>query len=65
MFGTLIVVPFHPEEARSSVTIELESCLKSIREGWFETLDQCLIRECRISLQAISGHISSDFCEIG
>ncbi|KAL6499423.1 hypothetical protein OROHE_026086 [Orobanche hederae] len=34
-----------------------------IREGRFQTLDQCLAREYRMSLQGISGQITSDFCE--
>ncbi|XP_021281269.1 3-hydroxyisobutyryl-CoA hydrolase-like protein 1, mitochondrial isoform X2 [Herrania umbratica] len=34
-----------------------------IREGRFQTLDQCLAREYRMTLQAISKQISSDFCE--
>ncbi|KAK4403576.1 3-hydroxyisobutyryl-CoA hydrolase-like protein 1, mitochondrial [Sesamum angolense] len=34
-----------------------------IREGRFQTLDQCLIREYRMCLQGISGQISGDFCE--
>ena len=35
-----------------------------IREGRYQTLDQCLIREYRMSLQGISKQISSDFCEV-
>ncbi|KAK7816547.1 3-hydroxyisobutyryl-coa hydrolase-like protein 1 [Quercus suber] len=34
-----------------------------IREGRFQSLDQCLIREYRMSLQGISNQISRDFCE--
>ncbi|KAL5061430.1 hypothetical protein RYX36_023167 [Vicia faba] len=34
-----------------------------IREGRFQTLDQCLLREYRMTLQAISKQISGDFCE--
>ncbi|RDX85188.1 3-hydroxyisobutyryl-CoA hydrolase-like protein 2, mitochondrial, partial [Mucuna pruriens] len=34
-----------------------------IREGRFETLDKCLIREYRMSLRGISKHVSSDFFE--
>ncbi|KAM3685397.1 hypothetical protein ACJW31_11G114300 [Castanea mollissima] len=41
----------------------LKVSLKSIREGRFQTLDQCLIREYRMSLQAISNQVSRDFCE--
>ncbi|KAF5945045.1 hypothetical protein HYC85_015273 [Camellia sinensis] len=36
-----------------------------IREGRFQTLDQCLVREYRMSLQGISKQISNDFCEVG
>jgi len=35
-----------------------------IREGRFQTLDQCLLREYRMTLQAIHGQISGDFCEV-
>ncbi|EXB86676.1 hypothetical protein L484_013207 [Morus notabilis] len=34
-----------------------------IREGRFESLDQCLVREYRVSLTAISKDVSNDFCE--
>ncbi|KAL4035122.1 hypothetical protein IC575_003797 [Cucumis melo] len=43
--------------------LSLKVSLKSIREGRYQTLDQCLIREYRMSLQGISKQISSDFCE--
>ncbi|KAI3504302.1 hypothetical protein L1887_32873 [Cichorium endivia] len=43
--------------------LSLKVSLRSIREGRFQTLDQCLIREYRMSLQGISGQISTDFCE--
>ncbi|CAN1849399.1 3-hydroxyisobutyryl-CoA hydrolase-like protein 1, mitochondrial [Linum perenne] len=42
--------------------LSLKVSLKSIREGRFQTLDQCLIREYRMSLQGISQH---DFREFG
>lgn len=35
-----------------------------IREGRFQTLDQCLIREYRMSIQGISKQITGDFCEV-
>jgi hypothetical protein len=38
--------------------------LSQIREGRFQTLDQCLLREHRMTLQAISRQISGDFCEV-
>ncbi|KAL2251577.1 UNVERIFIED_CONTAM: 3-hydroxyisobutyryl-CoA hydrolase-like protein 1, mitochondrial [Sesamum indicum] len=34
-----------------------------IREGRSQTLEQCLTREYRMSVQAISGQITGDFCE--
>ncbi|XP_043812522.1 3-hydroxyisobutyryl-CoA hydrolase-like protein 1, mitochondrial isoform X5 [Manihot esculenta] len=43
--------------------LSLKVSLRSIREGRFETLDQCLVREYRMSLQGISKNISTDFCE--
>ncbi|XP_010264353.1 PREDICTED: 3-hydroxyisobutyryl-CoA hydrolase-like protein 1, mitochondrial [Nelumbo nucifera] len=43
--------------------LSLKVSLRSIREGRFQTLDQCLVREYRMSLQGISKQISSDFCE--
>ncbi|KAK6116904.1 hypothetical protein DH2020_049361 [Rehmannia glutinosa] len=39
------------------------SYVHTIREGRFQTLDQCLTREYRTSLKFISKHVSSDFCE--
>ncbi|KAE8734479.1 ATP-dependent caseinolytic protease/crotonase family protein isoform 2 [Hibiscus syriacus] len=35
-----------------------------IREGRFQTFDQCWIREYRMSCQGISKQISNDFCEV-
>ncbi|KAL2477992.1 3-hydroxyisobutyryl-CoA hydrolase-like protein 1 [Forsythia ovata] len=43
--------------------LSLKVSLRSIREGRFQTLDQCLIREYRMSLQGISGQITVDFRE--
>ncbi|KAI8024009.1 hypothetical protein LOK49_LG03G02603 [Camellia lanceoleosa] len=43
--------------------LSLKVSLRSIREGRFQTLDQCLVREYRMSLQGISKQISNDFCE--
>ncbi|XP_057426993.1 3-hydroxyisobutyryl-CoA hydrolase-like protein 2, mitochondrial [Lotus japonicus] len=43
--------------------LSLKVILRSIREGRFETLDQCLVREYRISLRGTSKHVSSDFFE--
>ena len=35
-----------------------------IREGRFQTLDQCLAREYRISLNGVTKRVSNDFCEV-
>ncbi|XP_010056417.2 3-hydroxyisobutyryl-CoA hydrolase-like protein 1, mitochondrial [Eucalyptus grandis] len=43
--------------------LSLKVSLRSVREGRFQTLDQCLAREYRMSLQGISKQISHDFCE--
>ncbi|KAL3571816.1 hypothetical protein D5086_025720 [Populus alba] len=43
--------------------LSLKVSLRSIKEGRFQTLDQCLVREYRMSLQGISKQISGDFCE--
>ncbi|KAI4295222.1 hypothetical protein MLD38_040540 [Melastoma candidum] len=43
--------------------LSLKVALRSIREGRFQTFDQCLIREYRMSLQGTSRRISSDFFE--
>lgn len=43
--------------------LSLKVSLKSVREGRFQTLDQCLAREYRMSLQGITGKISTDFSE--
>ncbi|KAJ0717200.1 putative 3-hydroxyisobutyryl-CoA hydrolase [Helianthus annuus] len=43
--------------------LSLKISLRSIREGRFQTLDQCLIREFRLTSRAMSCQISSDFCE--
>ncbi|KAI6706528.1 hypothetical protein NL676_009490 [Syzygium grande] len=43
--------------------LSLKVSLRSVREGRFQTFDQCLAREYRMSLQGISKQISGDFCE--
>ncbi|ERN04400.1 hypothetical protein AMTR_s00133p00010820, partial [Amborella trichopoda] len=43
--------------------LSLKVALKSIRESRYQPLDQCLIREYRISAHAMSRHVSNDFCE--
>ncbi|KAH1093944.1 hypothetical protein AAZX31_14G101100 [Glycine max] len=48
---------------REASPLSLKVTLQSIREGRFETLDKCLIREYRMSLRGISKLVSSDFFE--
>ncbi|KAL0545424.1 hypothetical protein IC582_015307 [Cucumis melo] len=43
--------------------LSLKVTLRSIREGRFQSLDQCLAREYRISLNGILKHTSTDFYE--
>ncbi|XP_021748209.1 3-hydroxyisobutyryl-CoA hydrolase-like protein 1, mitochondrial [Chenopodium quinoa] len=43
--------------------LSLKVSLRSIREGRYQTLDQCLAREYRMSLQGITGKVSNDFIE--
>ncbi|KAL9245257.1 hypothetical protein vseg_018931 [Gypsophila vaccaria] len=43
--------------------LSLKVSLRSIREGRFQTLGECLVREYRMSLQGISGTVSNDFRE--
>nr|XP_043628650.1 3-hydroxyisobutyryl-CoA hydrolase-like protein 1, mitochondrial isoform X2 [Erigeron canadensis] len=43
--------------------LSLKVALRSIQQGRLQTFDQCLIREYRMSLQAVSGQISTDFSE--
>ncbi|KAI3804238.1 hypothetical protein L1987_25629 [Smallanthus sonchifolius] len=43
--------------------LSLKVALRSIREGRLQTFDQCLIREYRMSLQAVVGQISGDLYE--
>ncbi|KAI3454011.1 hypothetical protein Pfo_010674 [Paulownia fortunei] len=43
--------------------LSLKVTLQSIREGRYQTLDQCLTREYRTSLKFISKQVSNDFCE--
>ncbi|KAG6792143.1 hypothetical protein POTOM_001286 [Populus tomentosa] len=48
---------------REAPPLSLKVSLRSIREGRFRTLEQCLDREYRMTLRAISRQISNDFCE--
>ncbi|KAL8238492.1 hypothetical protein R6Q59_015059 [Mikania micrantha] len=51
------------KKLKQAPPLSLKVTLRSIREGRFQTLDQCLIREYRLTLQAIFGQTSSDFSE--
>ncbi|PWA89671.1 Crotonase superfamily [Artemisia annua] len=51
------------KKLRCASPLSLKVSLRSIREGRFQTFDQCLIREYRMSLQGTSGKISGDFSE--
>ncbi|KAB1204699.1 3-hydroxyisobutyryl-CoA hydrolase-like protein 2, mitochondrial [Morella rubra] len=48
---------------REASPLSLKITLQSIREGRFQTLNQCLAREYRISLNGVSKRVSDDFCE--
>jgi len=43
--------------------LALKVSLRSIREGRYQTLDECLVREYRMSMNAISKQFSHEFCE--
>ncbi|KAK1418772.1 hypothetical protein QVD17_27919 [Tagetes erecta] len=51
------------KKLKDASPLSLKVILRSIREGRFQTLDQCLIREYQMTLQGITGKISSDFRE--
>ncbi|XP_057806164.1 3-hydroxyisobutyryl-CoA hydrolase-like protein 1, mitochondrial [Salvia miltiorrhiza] len=51
------------KKLKEAAPLSLKVSLKSIREGRFQTLDQCLTREYRMSLQGICGRITGDFRE--
>ncbi|PIN08486.1 Enoyl-CoA hydratase [Handroanthus impetiginosus] len=51
------------KKLKEAAPLSLKVSLRSIREGRFQTLEQCLTREYRMSVQALSGQITSDFCE--
>ncbi|KAL0372071.1 UNVERIFIED_CONTAM: 3-hydroxyisobutyryl-CoA hydrolase-like protein 2, mitochondrial [Sesamum calycinum] len=51
------------DKIREASPLSLKVALQSIREGRFQTLDQCLAREYRTSLKFISKQVSDDFCE--
>ncbi|KAG2539471.1 3-hydroxyisobutyryl-CoA hydrolase-like protein 2, mitochondrial [Panicum virgatum] len=43
--------------------LALKVSLRSIREGRYQTLDECLVCEYRMSMNAISKQFSHEFCE--
>ncbi|KAL6290668.1 hypothetical protein ACE6H2_008178 [Prunus campanulata] len=43
--------------------MSLKICLRSIREGRVQAMDECLVREYRISCHVMRGQISKDFRE--
>ncbi|KAL6906425.1 hypothetical protein ACP4OV_004026 [Aristida adscensionis] len=43
--------------------LALKVSLQSIREGRYQTLDECLVREYRMSINGISKQFSHEFCE--
>ncbi|PON74550.1 Enoyl-CoA hydratase/isomerase, HIBYL-CoA-H type [Parasponia andersonii] len=51
------------KKLREASPLSLKVTLQSIREGRFESLDRCLVREYRISLTGISRQVSNDFSE--
>ncbi|KAH6831202.1 ATP-dependent caseinolytic protease/crotonase family protein, partial [Perilla frutescens var. hirtella] len=51
------------KKIKEAPPLSLKVALQSIREGRFQTLDQCLAREYRASLKFISKEVSNDFSE--
>ncbi|XP_043702915.1 3-hydroxyisobutyryl-CoA hydrolase-like protein 2, mitochondrial [Telopea speciosissima] len=51
------------KKLKEASPLSLKVSLRSVREGRFQSLDQCLVREYRMSLNGISKQISNDFCE--
>ncbi|XP_057993943.1 3-hydroxyisobutyryl-CoA hydrolase-like protein 2, mitochondrial [Hevea brasiliensis] len=51
------------KKLREVSPLSLKISLKSIQEGRYQTLSQCLAREYRMTVKAISRQISNDFCE--
>ncbi|KAM7255676.1 hypothetical protein ACFE04_008574 [Oxalis oulophora] len=51
------------QKLKEASPLSLKVTLRSIREGRFQSLDQCLAREYRLSLSGISKRVSDDFCE--
>lgn len=51
------------KKLREAPPLSLKISLKSIQKARFETLEECLKREYRMSMRMISRQISNDFCE--
>ncbi|KAJ7543234.1 hypothetical protein O6H91_09G030200 [Diphasiastrum complanatum] len=51
------------EKLKKASPMSLKITLRSIREGRHQTLDQCLVREYRMSHEAVIGRVSKDFYE--
>ncbi|PKU64522.1 3-hydroxyisobutyryl-CoA hydrolase-like protein 2, mitochondrial [Dendrobium catenatum] len=51
------------KKIKEASPLSLKISLRSVREGRFQTLDECLIREYRMSLHHMSKVVSNDFCE--
>ncbi|KAF9613674.1 hypothetical protein IFM89_009637 [Coptis chinensis] len=51
------------KKLKEASPLSLKVSLRSIREGRFQSLDQCLSREYRLSLRSTSKHVTDDFCE--
>ncbi|XP_010275829.1 PREDICTED: 3-hydroxyisobutyryl-CoA hydrolase-like protein 2, mitochondrial [Nelumbo nucifera] len=51
------------KKLKEASPLSLKVTLRSIREGRFQSLDQCLAREYRMSLNGISKQIYNDFSE--
>ncbi|GFZ08288.1 ATP-dependent caseinolytic (Clp) protease/crotonase family protein [Actinidia rufa] len=51
------------KKLKEASPLSLKVTLQSIREGRFQSLDRCLVREYRLSLNWISKHVSNDLCE--
>ncbi|XP_074560531.1 small ribosomal subunit protein mS47-like [Curcuma longa] len=51
------------KKLKEASPLSLKVALRSVREGRFQTLDECLVREYRMSLHGISKPLSHDFLE--
>lgn len=51
------------KKMKEASPLSLKVTLRSIREGRFQSLDQCLAREYRITVNWISNQVSNDFSE--